>query len=129
MEAVCDGIAMAETALPAMTVRIIVCGMRHLPASASRAVAEIAWRYRDRGVVAFDLAGPESGFPSKQHKEAFDLVRDQLLNATIHAGEAYGPASVRDSIRFCGAQRIGHGVRLTDDPDLLNFVVDRRIPS
>ena len=127
MEAVCDGLAMAEHHLP-ITARIIVCGMRHMSPSATISVAETAWRYRNRGVVAFDLAGPESGFRSSEHKDAFDLVRRKMLKMTVHSGEAAGPESILDAIRYCGAHRIGHGTSLGQAPELLQYVVDRRIP-
>ena len=86
MEAICEGRSLAQQRLP-ITVRIIVCGMRHMPSSVSRQLAEITWRYRERGVVGFDLAGPEKGFSSKAHREAYELVRSKNLNATLHAGE------------------------------------------
>lgn len=127
MEAVCEGKDMAEYHLP-ICARIIICGLRHLPPKTTMALAQVAYRYRNRGVVAFDLAGPESGFSSVKHKEAFDVVRERLLKLTIHSGEAAGPDSIMDSIRYCGAHRIGHGVTLGQDTALLQFVVDRRIP-
>ncbi|KAJ4459126.1 putative Adenosine deaminase [Paratrimastix pyriformis] len=126
MHAISEGKAMAEYNLP-VCVRIIVCGMRQMDAQFSKNMAEIAWRYRDQGVVGFDLAGPEEGFSSKNHREAFDIVRSNCLNCTLHSGEAAGWESIQDSIRFCGAHRIGHGVRLIENRELLNFVVDRRI--
>ncbi|GKT14871.1 Probable adenosine deaminase [Aduncisulcus paluster] len=127
MEAVCEAAVQAELCLP-ITVRIIVCGMRQLSSQQTSSIAEIAWRYKDRGVVAFDLAGPEYGFPSRDHKEAFETLREKLINCTIHSGEAFGPESIRDAIRFCGAQRIGHGVRLREDAELFRFVLNREIP-
>eukprot|EP00005_Dracoamoeba_jomungandri_P005902 CAMPEP_0174262382 /NCGR_PEP_ID=MMETSP0439-20130205/12941_1 /TAXON_ID=0 /ORGANISM="Stereomyxa ramosa, Strain Chinc5" /LENGTH=743 /DNA_ID=CAMNT_0015347079 /DNA_START=173 /DNA_END=2401 /DNA_ORIENTATION=- len=127
MEAICEGKTLAEYRLP-ICANIIVCGMRHLDPSDSKKLAEIAWRYKDKGVVGFDLAGPENGFRSKAHKEAFDIIHKNHINCTLHAGEAAGPESIQDSIRWCGAHRIGHGVALKDDDDLLNFVVDHRIP-
>lgn len=94
----------------------------------SESMAEIAWRYRDRGVVGFDLAGPENGFPSHLHSKAFSLVHNNWLNCTVHSGEAMGPSSIVDAIRFCGAHRLGHGVRLSEDPALLRYVKTSRIP-
>ena len=85
--------------------------MRHLPPESTTSLAEIAWRYRHKGVVAFDLAGAEDGFASRHHKEAFDIVRKKLLNCTIHSGEGYGPDSIRDSIRFCTRRSARYGVR------------------
>jgi hypothetical protein len=69
-------------------------------------VAELAWRYRKQGIVAFDAAGPEKGYSSVIHKRAFELIRRHGLNCTIHSGEAAGWESVRDSIRYCGAHRL-----------------------
>lgn len=100
---------------------------RQLSPKETKNLAEIAWRYRHRGVVGFDLAGPEDGFSSKQHQEAFAIVRRQCVNVTLHSGEAAGWESILDSIRYCGAQRLGHGVRLTESDDLLRYVVDQRI--
>eukprot|EP01116_Phalansterium_solitarium_P019228 TRINITY_DN5309_c0_g1_i1.p1 TRINITY_DN5309_c0_g1~~TRINITY_DN5309_c0_g1_i1.p1 ORF type:complete len:847 (-),score=257.76 TRINITY_DN5309_c0_g1_i1:93-2633(-) len=126
MEAICEGQAMAEANLP-ITVRIIVCGMRQLHPSVTQRLAEIAWRYQSKGVAAFDLAGPELGFSSKIHRAAFDIVRKQHLNCTLHSGEASGWQSIMDSIHYCGAHRIGHGVQLSGDATLMKYVVDRRI--
>lgn len=126
MEAVCEGKTLAESRM-GIVVHIIVCGLRHLPGSVSENLAEIAWRFRHRGVVAFDLAGPEAGFSSKGHKEAFDVIRKHSLNCTLHAGEAAGWESVWDSIRHCGAHRIGHGVALRTNKRLLQYVVDQAI--
>jgi adenosine deaminase len=128
MEAVVEGKHLAESRM-SITVNIIVCGLRHLPSSTSESLAEIAWRFRDRGVCAFDLAGPESGFSSKEHKEAFAIARKKGINCTLHSGEekAAGWESIWDSIRHCGAQRIGHGVALATNPQLMQFVADQAI--
>ena len=101
--------------------------MRQLPSEQTQAIAEVAWRYRSKGVIAFDLAGPEFGFSSKLHKAAFDIVRSRCVNCTLHSGEAAGWESIRDSIRYCGAHRIGHGVRLTQNEKLMNYIIDKRI--
>jgi adenosine deaminase len=127
MSAVCDGLAMAQHRF-SMTVRIIVCGMRHMDPSVSCKLAEIAWRYKHKGVVAFDLAGPESGFTSVRHAAAFKLVRAQCLNCTLHAGEGDDWTSVQDALRECGAHRIGHGVRMWENKRLAEFIIDRRVP-
>jgi len=127
MEAVVAGRVMAEMNL-GIVCRIIVSGMRQLDSKITRQLAEIAWRYRDRGVAAFDLAGPENGFSSKLHREAFELVHRRMLNCTLHSGEASGWESVQDSIRFCGAQRIGHGVAIKQNPELTQYVANHRIP-
>ncbi|EFC39594.1 predicted protein [Naegleria gruberi] len=91
-------------------------------------ITQIAWRYRDRGVCAFDLAGPENGFSSKNHASAFELVHRKMLNCTLHSGEASGWESIQDSIRYCGANRIGHGTHLKENPDLTQYVANHRIP-
>lgn len=107
---------------------VIVCGLRDRYESASLAQAELAARYRGRGVVAFDLAGGEAGNPPEMHGAAFYHARKHLLAITLHAGESYGPASIRQALFKCGAHRIGHGVTLGEDPDLLRYVVDHQIP-
>ena len=125
MEAVCEGIAFANQNLP-VSVGIIVCGMRQMEPSVTSRLAEICWRYRAMGVVGFDLAGPEDGFSSTCHAEAYQIVRNKMLNCTLHSGEAAGVQSILDSIST-GAHRLGHGVRLQDDPSVLQLVADRGI--
>jgi len=107
---------------------LIVCGLRDRYESASLAQAELAARYFGRGVVGFDLAGGEAGNPPKQHLHAFYYARNHMLGITVHAGESFGPESIRQALFRCGAHRIGHGVTLRQDPDLLQYVVDHRIP-
>ncbi len=107
---------------------VIVCAIRNMPAAVGVELAELAVRYRGRGVVAFDLAGGEAGFAAREHRRAFELVRDAELARTVHAGEGDGAASIRDALYSCGAQRIGHGCRLFEDPSLLAYVNDHRIP-
>ena len=107
---------------------VIVCGLRDRFESASLAQAELASRYRGRGVVAFDLAGGEAGNPPEMHGAAFYHARKQLLAITLHAGESFGPASIRQALFKCGAHRIGHGVTLRQDPDLMQYVIDHQIP-
>jgi adenosine deaminase len=107
---------------------IIVCGIRNISAESSLEMAELAVAYKGRGVVGFDLAGGEDGHPAKHHKAAFQLVRDNNINCTIHAGEAFGPESIAQALHVCGAHRIGHGCRLREDGDLLHYVNDHRIP-
>ena len=106
---------------------IIVCGIRHISPEASLKLADLAVRYKNRGVVGFDLAGSEENFPAKEHREAFYLIRNNNVNATIHAGEAYGPSSIHQAIHQCGANRIGHGTRLKEDKNLMDYVIDHRI--
>ena len=107
---------------------VIICGLRDRFESASLAQAELAAAHRDEGVVGFDLAGGEQGNPAEMHGAAFYHARKHLLNITIHAGESFGPASIRQALFKCGAHRIGHGVTLGQDPDLLRYFVDRQIP-
>jgi adenosine deaminase len=108
--------------------RLILCGIRNISPESSLEMAELVVAYKNRGVVGFDLAGAEYDYPPKDHQEAFALVRKNNINVTIHAGEAYGPASIAQAIHVCGAHRIGHGCRLREDGDLLHYVIDHRIP-
>ena len=108
--------------------RLILCGIRNISPEHSLEMAELVVAYKGRGVVGFDLAGAEYDYPPKDHQEAFALVRRNNINVTIHAGEAYGPASIAQALHVCGAHRIGHGCRLREDGDLLHYVVDHRIP-
>ena len=126
-DAVLAGLREAEQDF-GLTTGLIVCGLRDRFESASLAQAELAAAYRDRGVVGFDLAGGERGNPAEMHGAAFYYARKHLLNITIHAGESFGPASIRQALFKCGAHRIGHGVTLGQDPDLLRYFVDRQIP-
>ncbi|MCE3550094.1 adenosine deaminase [Pseudonocardia sp. RS11V-5] len=96
-----------------ITVRCLLTAMRH--AARSQEIAELAVRYRDAGVVGFDIAGAEKGFPPTRHLDAFDYVRQQNAHVTIHAGEAFGLPSIWEALQFCGADRLGHGVRIVDD--------------
>jgi adenosine deaminase len=107
---------------------VILCGIRSISAEWSLRMAELCVAYKNRGVVGFDLAGAEYNFPAKDHKKAFQLILDNNVNCTAHAGEAYGPESIAQAIHYCGAHRIGHGTRLRENGDLLNYVNDHRIP-
>ncbi len=111
-----------------ITTRLILCGIRNISATSSLRMAELVVAYKGRGVVGFDLAGAEYDYPPKDHQDAFALVRKNNVNVTIHAGEAYGPASIAQALHDCGAHRIGHGCRLREDGDLLRYVIDHRIP-
>ncbi|WP_435122893.1 adenosine deaminase [Amycolatopsis thermoflava] len=115
----------------------LLCAMRQHARAAE--IAEIAVRYRDSGVAGFDIAGPEAGFPPTRNLDAFEYLRTNNAHFTIHAGEAFGLASIWEAIQHCGAERLGHGVRIVDDikrdPDgtvhlgrLASYVRDRRIP-
>ena len=109
-------------------VSLIVCALRTMPPSISNDVAHAAVDYRDEGVVAFDLAGSEHGHPARDHAAAFNHASSHGLNCTCHAGEGYGPESVRQALHDCGAKRIGHGTRILEDPALEDYVRDQRIP-
>ncbi|MEM6644632.1 MAG: adenosine deaminase [Bacteroidota bacterium] len=127
MDAVLEGLQQAEREFGIIS-RVIVCGLRDRYESASLRQAELAVAYRHRGVVAFDLAGGEAGNPSKQHRSAFYHARNNLLGITVHAGESWGPDSIHQALFYCGAHRIGHGIALRQDPDLLRYVVDHQVP-
>jgi adenosine deaminase len=120
-----------------IVMKVIVTAMRQ--AARSVEVAECAVRWRDAGVVGFDIAGPEEGYRPTRHLDAFDYVRRENFHITIHAGESFGLPSIWEALQFCGAERLGHGVRIVDDivrrPDgsvalgrLAAFVRDRRVP-
>jgi adenosine deaminase len=126
-DAVLDGLAQAQRDFNIRT-NLIICGLRDRYESASLRQAELAAAYQKRGVVAFDLAGGEAGNPPKHHLHAFYYARNHLLNLTIHAGESWGPDSIRQALFYCNAHRIGHGITLRQDPDLLQYVVDHQIP-
>ena len=127
LEATLEGLQDARRDFGIAT-NVIVCGIRHIAPQQSLRLAELAVAYKNKGVVGFDLAGAEYKYPAKDHREAFYLIRNNNVNCTIHAGEAYGPESIHQAIHVCGAHRIGHGVRLREDGDLLNYVNDQRIP-
>ena len=107
---------------------LIICGIRNMSPEVSLELANLTVAYKGRGVVAFDLAGAEYNFPAKKHKEAFYTVIDHNMATTVHAGEAYGAESIAQAIHYCHADRIGHGTRLYENPDLEAYVCDRRIP-
>jgi adenosine deaminase len=117
--------------------RLIICALRNM--NVSLEMAELAVDFRDHGVVGFDLAGEEGGYPPKKHIEAFHFIQRKNFNITIHAGEGYGKESIWQAIQYCGAHRIGHGTRLIDDiavadgravkfGDLAQYILDKRIP-
>ena len=107
---------------------VINCSLRHYDPALSNEIAHASVDFRDQGVVALDLAGGEAGRPSTPHGPAFDIALRGRLGITVHAGEAAGPESIADAIHRCHAQRIGHGTRLFEDPELRDYVRDRRIP-
>jgi adenosine deaminase len=120
-----------------IVMKALVTAMRQ--AARSVEVAECAIRWRDAGVVGFDIAGPEAGYRPTRHLEAFEAVRQENFHITIHAGEGFGLPSIWEALQFCGAERLGHGVRIVDDITALDdgtyqlgrlaaFVRDRRVP-
>jgi adenosine deaminase len=127
VQAVLEGLAAAERQYQIRT-GVILCGIRHIGPEQSNRLADLTVAFKNKGVVGFDLAGAEEDFPAKRHRDAFSRVLANNINCTLHAGEAYGPESIHQAIHLCGAHRIGHGVRLIEDGDLLNYVNDHRIP-
>jgi adenosine deaminase len=133
-----DGVARRAAAEGrAIEIRMLVTAMRQAARSAE--IAELALRHRDDGVVGFDIAGPEAGFPPTRHLDAFHIVQRANFHLTIHAGEAFGLPSIWEALQWCGAERLGHGVRIVDDITvrgdgsvrlgrLAAFVRDRRVP-
>jgi adenosine deaminase len=140
IEAILEGFRAgeAEAKSEGRTIRMtsLLCGMRQN--NRSQEVAELAVKYRDQGVVGFDIAGPEDGFPPSDQLDTFEYLRRENAHFTIHAGEAYGLPSIWEAIQLCGAERLGHGVRIVDDIDfnhtparlgrLAAYVRDRRVP-
>lgn len=111
-----EAVALIESHGRSMQVGQLVSAMRHLDRWTE--IAELAVRHRDRGVVGFDIAGPEEGFPPSRHSEAFDLLARSFLPVTIHAGEGAGLDSVRDALFAGRALRLGHGTRVAEDLDV-----------
>ena len=120
-----------------LTIRAICSAMRN--ADNSLAVAQAAVGWRDQGVVAFDIAGAEDGFPPDDHIRAFQFCQRENFHITVHAGEAYGPRSIWKAVQYCGSERLGHGIRIVEDIEhdehgepklsrLAHFLRDRRIP-
>ena len=120
-----------------ITVYALLTAMR--TAARSLEIAELAVRYRDQGVVGFDIAGAEAGWPPSRHLDAFQYIKRENFHITIHAGEAFGLPSIWEAVQFCGTERLGHGVRIVDDIQisgegtvrlgrLAAYIRDRRIP-
>ncbi|MEP6979660.1 MAG: adenosine deaminase [Nakamurella sp.] len=120
-----------------IVVRALLTAMRH--AARSREIAELVVAYRDQGVAGFDIAGAEAGFPPSRHLDAFEYLSRENAHYTIHAGEAFGLKSIWEALSWCGADRLGHGVRLIDDITvaddgvvllgrLANYIRDTRVP-
>jgi adenosine deaminase len=131
-----EGCADAAEAGTPIRVGTLLTAMRH--AARSMEIAELAVRFRDLGVVGFDIAGAEAGFPPTRHLDAFEYLQRENFHFTIHAGEAFGLPSIWQAIQWCGADRLGHGVRIVDDIHgseakpvlgrLAAYVRDKRIP-
>jgi adenosine deaminase len=135
-EAMLTGLRRGAEGRP-ITVGLLITAMRQ--AAKSVEIAELAVRHRDEGVVGFDIAGPEAGYPPTRHLDAFHLIARENFHFTIHAGEGFGLPSIWEALQWCGAERLGHGVRIVDDivvrPDgrvalgrLAAYVRDRRVP-
>jgi adenosine deaminase len=132
-----EGFRQGSSAGGRIEVRTLLTAMR--TAARSLEIAELAIRWRDRGVCGFDIAGAEAGYPPTRHLDAFEQVRRENFHLTIHAGEAFGPRSIWEALQLCGAERLGHGVRIVDDitmssdgavtlGPLASMVRDRRVP-
>jgi adenosine deaminase len=135
MQAILDGFARGSAGTD-LTIYAIATAMR--TAARSLEIAELAVRWRDAGVVGFDIAGAEAGYPPTRHLDAFQYVMRENFHTTIHAGEAFGLPSIWEAVQWCGAERLGHGVRIVDDITgphgneqlgrLASYVRDTRIP-
>src|ERR1700739_3185640 len=136
VEAVLDGFRQGSQGR-GITVYALLTAMR--TAARSLEIAELAVRYRDRGVVGFDIAGAEAGWPPSRHLDAFQFVARENFHITIHAGEGFGLPSIWEALQWGGAERLGHGVRIIDDirrerdgsaslGRLASYIRDRRIP-
>ena len=137
MKAVLDGLEKGKKDF-GVGYGLIVCGMRNMKDTLD--MAELAVNWRDKGVVAFDLAGEEGGYPPKHHLASFQFIQRANFNITIHAGEAFGKESIWQALQWCGAHRIGHGTRIIEDltydsngtivgmGDLAQYILDKRVP-
>jgi adenosine deaminase len=136
VEAVLEGFRIGSAGKP-IEIGTLCTAMR--TAARSYEIAELAIRHRDEGVVGFDIAGAEAGHPPSRHLDAFQLCMRESFHITIHAGEAFGLPSIAEALHYCGAERLGHGVRIVDDITvrddgtavlgrLAAYVRDRRVP-
>src|SRR6201989_397643 len=136
VEAVLDGFARGSKNRP-IRVYALLTAMR--TAARSLEIAELAVKYRDKGVVGFDIAGAEAGWPPSRHLDAFQYIKRENFHLTIHAGEGFGLPSIWEAVQFCGTERLGHGVRIVDDIQISQegsvrlgrlsaYIRDRRIP-
>ena len=141
VEAVLEGFHRGEKTMTSVGKPIIVRALLTAMRTAARSseIAELAVKWREKGVVGFDIAGKEAGFPPTRHLDAFDAVRRANFHMTIHAGEAFGLPSIWEAVQICGTDRLGHGVRIVDDlsfqangeiklGELSAYVRDRRVP-
>jgi adenosine deaminase len=141
VEAVLDGFRQGSASAAregrGITVYALLTAMR--TAARSLEIAELAVRHRDAGVVGFDIAGAEAGWPPSRHLDAFQYLKRENFHITIHAGEAFGLPSIWEAVQWCGTERLGHGVRIVDDIEispagavrlgrLAAYIRDRRIP-
>lgn len=128
IESVLKAMKDAEATSPhPIRTNLILCGMRQ-DILGTKVAAELACAYKEDGVVAFDIAGPENGYPPSKHLEAFKIVAENMLPVTVHAGEGYGPRSIRQALFDAHARRLGHGTRVYQDGDLFRYIVNQRIP-
>ncbi len=111
-----SGMAVASAAGHLIVAQQILTSMRHSEPSTD--IAELALRYRDDSVCGFDIAGAEDGFPPSRFAEAFDFLKRNNMFFTIHAGEAHGLPSIWEAVQVCGADRLGHGVRIVEDIEI-----------
>jgi adenosine deaminase len=141
VEAVLDGFRIGTANASQQGRRITVYALLTAMRTAARSleIAELAVRYRDQGVVGFDIAGAEAGWPPSRHLDAFQYLKRENFHITIHAGEAFGLPSIWEAVQWCGTERLGHGVRIVDDIEiapegtvrlgrLAAYIRDRRIP-
>jgi len=136
VESILDGFSQGSAAY-GIKMGLIVTAMRQFARSVE--IAELSIRFRDAGTVGFDVAGPEAGFPPTRYLDAFNLIHHANFHLTIHAGEAFGLPSIWEALQWCGAHRLGHGVRIVDDITvgadgeismgrLASYVRDQRVP-
>lgn len=126
-DAVLEGLRAAREKA-GISAELVITALRHHPPEETVRLAELTVQYKGRGVVGFDLAGIELDHPAKEHLEAFYVILNNNINCTVHAGEEFGPESIRQALHYLGAHRIGHGTRLLEDPDLTQYMSDHRIP-
>jgi len=127
IEAINEGIRQAQKQWPVST-GIILCGLRHVEPRLNLEIAQVAAQMKDKGVVAFDLAGPEHGFPLRNHIASFYEAQKKHVHITVHAGESEGSQNIKEALFECGAERIGHGTHLFEDAELMSYMIAHKIP-